>query len=364
MDSKCDVLILTSSFGMGHNSAAKAIREQLEDENPDISIRIVDMLDISNPRTKKAFVDFYRAITRKQPKIYNVFYNIRRDFRSNILDEFMYNIYLKRAGRFIMSVDPKLIISTFPLCSGFVSRVKEKYGLEIPLATSITDVVGSWEWIHTNTNMYFVPCRVVKDKLMDKGIPKDKIRVTGIPVQKQFMMSGGTNREYRQLLIMGGALSNTEKTVRLLEKMNSLSGIKTVVVTAGDASLYGMLSRNVKLDNVEILDYTTEMARFMDESDIIFAKPGGATLFEAINKGIPLVLRNTKVGQEEENLRFVASKGIGILIDDEDSIEAIVLQSLEEPGYLDAMKRNIEEIKGEMRQKDIGIYATEVFSSK
>lgn len=363
MDQTCDVLILTSSFGMGHNSVAKAIQQQLSDENPELKILIKDLLDVSNPVTKTALFEIYRILTRKQPKVYNYFYNMKRDFRYNHLDEFMYNVYLEKVGDYIRSVDPKLIVSTFPLCSGFVSRVKEKYGLDIPLVTSITDVVDSWEWIHSNTDMYFVPCKVVEERLIDKGIPQDKIKITGIPVKKEFLDNDKTKRVTRQLLIMGGTLENTSKTINLLRHLDQLSNVKTIVITGPNKELYRKLTHDENLKSVEVIGYTDEVAKFMDESDLIVTKPGGVTLFEAINKGIPLMLKSTQVGQEEENVRFVVNKGLGLLIDDDDSLERLIVDSLGNTDVLARMKQNIEDMKMEIEPDKIGHYTMELYNS-
>lgn len=360
MDQRCDVLILTSSFGMGHNSAAKAIEEQLNEENPALRITTTDLLDVSNPLTKNAFFEIYRILSRKQPKIYNYFYNLKRDYKNNYLDEMMYNVYLEKVGDYIQEVSPKLIISTFPLCSGFVSRVKERYGLDIPLVTSITDVVDSWEWIHNKTDMYFVPCKVVEEKLMDKGIPQEKIKITGIPVKKEFLENDRQVKKTRQLLIMAGALENTEKTLKLLRSIDQLDHLKTVVITGQNKEMYRKLMKAENLKNVEIIGYTDQVARFMDESDLIVTKPGGATLFEAINKGIPLVLKSTQVEQEEANVNFVVNKGLGMLIDDDNSLEDLLLESLQNREQLDKFRQNIEELRMELEPEKVGQYALEL----
>lgn len=364
MEQTCDVLILTSSFGMGHNSVAKAIQQQLTDENPELRILIKDLLDVSNPVTKTAFFEIYRVLTRKQPKIYNYFYNLKRDFRRNYLDEFMYNIYLEKVGDYIKSVEPKLIVSTFPLCSGFVSRVKEKYGMDIPLVTSITDVVDSWEWIHSNTDMYFVPCKIVEERLIGKGIPQNKIKITGIPVKKEFLDNEKRQGGVRQLLIMGGALENTTKTINMLRHLDQLGSVKTIVITGPNRDLYRKLTRDENLKNIEVIGFTDEVARFMDESDLIVTKPGGVTLFEAINKGIPLVLKSTRVGQEEENVRFVVNKGLGLLIDDNDSLEKLIMDSLGNSDNLARMKRNLEDLRMEIEPDKVGQYTLELYNSQ
>lgn len=357
---KSDILILTTAFGLGHNSVAKAIYEQLMIENPKLKVDIIDLLDVSNPKSKDLFFDVYTLLTKKHPNIYNHFYKIKKDVENNYLDGVMYNIYLKKVANFIIESEAKLIISTFPLCSGFVSRVKEKYNLNIPLITSITDVVDSWEWIHNNTDLYFVPCKVVEDKLIDKGIPNDKIKITGIPVKNEFLNQAKKPKDYKQVLIMGGAMEKIGLTVDVLKALDGVSNLKTVVITGNNKVLYDKLKKAGKLNNVEVLGFTTEIARLMDDSDVLVTKPGGATLFEAINKGIPMVLKNSKVGQEEENIKFIKDKGIGILLEDDEDIEEALLKSLSDENHLNEIKKNIEDIRMEIEPDKVGKYVLEL----
>lgn len=357
MSGQSNILVLTSSFGMGHDSVANAIREQLMEENKYLNVIVKDILEISTPKTKEYFFDLYYLLTKKHPNIYNVIYNIKKDTQDNFIDEAIYNLFLKKVAEYIQEVDPQIIISTFPLCSGFVSRAKEKYNLNIPLITTITDVVDSWEWIHNNTDLYFVPCKIIEDKLVSKGIEKDRIKITGIPVKKDFLTpKEEKDGQYRQLLIMGGAMDKVKITSELLEKFDKMDNIKTVVITGNNKALYDELSAVGSYKNVEILGYTTEIAKLMDDADIIVTKPGGATLFEAINKGVPMVLKRSMVGQEEENIKFIKDTGIGILMDKDDSLDDVIQKSLNDLENLDQIKRNIEEIKTEMEPHKIGRY--------
>lgn len=357
---KCDVLILTSAFGNGHISVASAIQEQLLEEQPNLTITTEDIMDISTPKVKNIFFDTYTLLTRSHPSIYNFFYKIKKDIPNNYMDEIIYNIYLKRVGDYIENCKPKLIVSTFPLCSGFVSKVKEKYGIDVPLITAITDVVDSWEWIHNKTDMYFVPCKRVGEKLVLKGIEQDKIRITGIPVKKEFLDADRNQKNFRQVLIMGGAMDKLGLNPELLEKLNNIPNTKTIVVTGKNKEMFNRLTRTGEFDNVEILGYTKDVARLMDESDLVVTKPGGVTLFEAINKGIPVLLKSSMVGQEEENVNFIKTAGIGILIEGEGSLYNQVENALNNPESLMSLRRNIEEIKTEIEPRKLGEYALEL----
>lgn len=366
MSEKQNILVLTSSFGMGHDSVANAIKEQLVEENHDLNVIVKDILEISTPKTKEYFFDLYYLLTKKHPRFYNVIYNIKKDTPQNFVDEAMYNLFLKKVYGYIQQVNPQIIISTFPLCSGFVSRVKEKYHLNIPLITTITDVVDSWEWIHNNTDLYFVPCKVIENKLMSKGIDKDRIKITGIPVKRDFLtpkdesLNPDKDITYKQLLIMGGAMDKIKITAEILEKFDKMENIKTVVITGNNQALYEELHAIGDYKNVEVLGYTTEIARLMDDSDIIVTKPGGATLFEAINKGIPMVLKRSMVGQEEENIKFIKDTGIGILMGQDEDLNEVVQRSLSDEVDLDQIKKNIEEVKMEIEPHKIGRYILEL----
>lgn len=357
---KCDVLILTSAFGNGHISVASAIREQLLEEQPNLRVTTEDIMDISTPKVKNIFFDIYTILTKSHPSIYNFFYKIKKDIPNNFFDEIIYDIYLKRVGDYIESCNPKLIVSTFPLCSGFVSKVKEKYGIDVPLITSITDVVDSWEWIHNKTDMYFVPCKHVGEKLVLKGIEQDKIRITGIPVKKEFLDADRNQKSFRQVLIMGGAMDKLGLNPELLEKLNNIPNTKTIVVTGKNKEMFNRLTRSGEFDNVEILGYTKDVARLMDESDLVVTKPGGVTLFEAINKGIPVLLKSSMVGQEEENVNFIKTAGIGILIEGDGSLFSQVENALNNPESLMSLRKNIEEIQTEIEPRKLGEYALEL----
>ncbi len=360
MNTKHDVLILTSAFGFGHNSVARAIQEQLLESDPNLNIVIEDIMDIASPKTKNVYFNIYKTLTKSHTSLYNFFYKIKKDVPNNMLDTAMYNLYLERVGKYIKRNNPNLIISTFPLCSGFVSKVKEKYDLSVPLITSITDVVDSWEWIHNNTDMYFVPCRVVEDKLIEKGIDREKIRITGIPVKKDFLKSDRKNKDYRQVLIMGGAMDKVGLNSDVLSKFDAMSGVKVIVVTGHNKDLYDRLSKDSGYENIEVLGYSDQIAQLMDESDLVVTKPGGVTLFEAINKGIPVVLKESGVGQEKENVRFIQSTGIGILLDGEDCLHEQVAGTLEDPQALNVLRQSMEDLRMEIEPEKVGDFALEL----
>ena len=51
------ILIFTGAFGMGHNSAAEAIKEEILKEKPDATVIIIDIIEYIFPRLSKLVYD-------------------------------------------------------------------------------------------------------------------------------------------------------------------------------------------------------------------------------------------------------------------------------------------------------------------
>lgn len=127
-----------------------------------------------------------------------------------------------------------------------------------------------------------------------------------------------------------------------------------------NAQLYKKLNRYGPFKNIEVIGFSNEIASLMEASDLVVTKPGGATLFEAINKGVPVVLKRSKVGQEEENLKFIEDHGLGVLIEDEDNLETIIAGMVFDDERLEQVEKNLEELRAEFDSEMTGKYILEL----
>lgn len=78
------------------------------------------------------------------------------------------------------------MIATHPLCARMVSRWKGETGSALPLITCVTDLSSHSEWIHKYTDCYLVGSNDIRSRLAAKGVDRDIICVTGIPVRCEF----------------------------------------------------------------------------------------------------------------------------------------------------------------------------------
>lgn len=355
------VLILTASFGLGHNSVARAIKDQLEAYTEEYRVEIIDAFEVLTPSLKQKYEGLYKLLTEKYPEIYNYVYDMRKNAEDTIFDNLFYEMHKGRLYKYLEQEEPEMIISTFPMCSGILSKIKSKLTKETPMITVVTDVVDSWEWLHDDTDMYFVPTHEIKEKLIQKKIDANRIKVTGIPVRKEFLDTKKDRNQIKQVLVMASAMNKMGLTHETLYRIDQLDKIKLIVVTGSNKKLYKSLTNN-NFKNIEILGFTNDMAHLMETSDLIITKPGGVTLFEAINMEIPLVIKDSGIGQEQANVDYVKENEIGIYIDEDTDILKLFEDELITESVIERIRNNIKRIKESIQPKKIAEYSMELIA--
>lgn len=369
MLNKCDILILTAKFGAGHVSVSNALKEHIHACDQTIKIDVADMHEIMHPKSYKGIYRSYEFMVRHLPKIYNQYYFGKENFsKLQKLDTASHG-NLKKLARFLEEKAPKLVISTFPLCTGYMSKYKETYNSDLPLLTCITDVVDNSEWLYDGNDIYFVAGECVKDSLIKKGISEDKIYITGIPVRGRFLKKEDRDNLKRRLgflesdriiLMMGGGLGLFPKGEDFYEWLGTLKSIKVIVLTGRNEKLYEKLS-SLDVENIMVYKQTDKVAEYMRISDVLVGKSGGITLFEAIASTLPIIVYKPILGQEIKNCQYIQEKQIGIVVHHLEQLKESLLQVLNESVTRKQMVSNLEELQNVIQMSLLGMKITEIY---
>ena len=65
------VLILTGKFGMGHYSVSEAIKEEINNKDSKIEVKIVDIIDYLMPSASKVIYKSFNTLVTKWSNLYN-----------------------------------------------------------------------------------------------------------------------------------------------------------------------------------------------------------------------------------------------------------------------------------------------------
>lgn len=334
------VLILTASFGDGHNQVAYAVQEALEKRGA--TTKVVDYLEWIHPILRKFTKVGLAQSVKKLPALYGAFYRYMSSPRSSPLNRKLNHLGQTKMRDCIDEFHPNVIACTFPTPIGVISELLAEGLTSIPVAAILTDYTAHRQWVHDITDVYFTATEEVKQELMGFGVPKDSIEVTGIPLRTVFSRPVHRNmwRQKHKLktnqplvLIMGGGeglfTSDCEYIV-------SDDRAQFVIVCGRNHRLYKRMQR-LESERVKVLGYVENIHEWMGMSDIAITKSGGITVTEAMSIGLPMLLFHPIPGQEEKNAEFAVKTGAAVLVHDVTSVRDFLDEVERTPSCLTAM---------------------------
>jgi len=314
------VLILSCNTGEGHNSSAKAIKTYMDCLGLDSEIK--DTLSTAST-----------TISNRVSKAYNysirgsLFYNLYSigDFVSTHLTRvkspiyYANSLYADKLYQYICRYDYDAIIAVHLFAAESLTAIKRKYKLSIPTLFVMTDYTCIPFINETELDMYAIPHQDLIDEFVNSGIPREKIIVTGIPVNNTEISL--PKKEARELanytfrwsdsqgywfMIMGGSMGfgNIAQLLTALCKRVTTSD-RIICICGKNSEQQTSVSRQfAEFQQVKVLGYTDKVPLLMDCCDVLFSKPGGITSTEAIIRNIPLIHTAPIPGLEDKNAQF------------------------------------------------------------
>ena len=332
-----NILILTGRFGMGHLSAANALREQLAQDGHRADV--VDLFEYAQPKLAPAMYWWFNVLVTRG----GVFYNLYHDLTANDPGEGRGDILLEGLDALLDEYAPDVVVSTHPVCSAAVARYKGEGPSELPLVTCVTDVTCHSEWIHAGTDCYLVAEEAVRQGFIAKGVDPRTIAVSGIPVSGRFRPARRDGSQRRELLIMGGGLGLMPRRDSFYQALNALPGVHTTILTGRNEKLFHRL--NGKYANIEAVPFTNEVEKYMARAHLMLSKPGGITCFEAIAARLPILAWQPFLKQEQENADFLVRRGMArIVAKEESACLSAIWETIYDDEALSSMERSMDEV--------------------
>lgn len=316
-----DALILSCGTGGGHNSAGRAIEQELTARGH--SVTFLDPYLLSGQRTSAAVSGTYISVAQKAPSLFGAVYALggavsRIPGRSPVY-------YVNRGMSGILEkylsehpCDAIVMPHLFP--AEIITNMKRR-GMRVPatyfIATDYTCIPFTAE---TDCDCYIIPAQLLTEEFVSCGIPRERVMPLGIPVRREFAQAGdrdgararlGLDPEKLYILVAGGSIGagNLNETVGTLLKHYREARI--IVVCGSNRALYDGLRRDYG-GKCALLGYTSDIADYMRASDIFISKPGGLSSTEAAVIGTALVHVTPIPGCETRNMAFFSENGMSV----------------------------------------------------
>ena len=361
-------LILSVTAGEGHNSTAKAIREDLEKH--DASAEILDTFEYISPEFAKLLADGYLFVTEKAQGMYRIGYRMAEKRKVNEkLDviRLVSKTLSKDLVEYINSDSRDVVIFTHPFAGMLLDTMKKKKLINKRTVGILTDFTFHPFWEDCTANDYVVvPNRLLLPQAKAKGFREDQILPFGIPIHPKFRGTGceaetptenrekarieareklGLDRDVNTLLVMGGSMGygNMEELVRRIDGIDTERPFQMIAVAGRNEPAKIALDRLAENARHKLLvtGFVDYVSTLMDAADCIITKPGGLTTSESLAKTLPMIIVNPIPGQEERNTEFLLNNGCAMAASKTVPIEECIYQLLLSDVRLDAMRECI-----------------------
>jgi len=346
------LLLLSVSAGAGHVRAADAIAAAAEAAPVAHQTLHLDLLSLVPREFKKLYGEQYIKLVEKLPQLWSYLYSKTdrpsRDSWVGRLKRTAEKVNTRKLNAEIGKFAPDAIVCTHFLPAELLSRQKGKGKALPPLWVQVTDFDVHALWVHEHVDHYCVASDEVAFRLADRGVPRGKIHVTGIPVMPQFAAPldratcaqelGVSAGKFTVLMMAGGAGIGglDDLAARLLRLPDDL---QLIALAGRNAELLKRLQTLAKKHPGKLfpLGFTTTVERVMTAADLVITKPGGLSVSECLAKARPMLLISPIPGQEERNADYLLEAGAAIKAVDGATLEFKLARLLAAPERLRAM---------------------------
>ena len=310
------ILILSSSFGEGHNSAAKNLAQALKGQ---ARVEILLPNETAQKQLHKILRWAYLKIITHFPSLWKAIYRYtdKQDLSQESLGflrktrQFLY--------RFLDEKQPDLVVCTYPLHPYLLDDYNKRTARPLPHNTIITDSLFiNKSWKCSQTGHFFLTDTETQSRLIQDGLEPSRLHVTGFAVSPRFAsLSPLKETDWQKesppkvLYFANRGKKATQREVKTILQSHPTLEL-TVILGKKTRSLYPLL-RPFKQEfgsRLKIKGWTQKVPELLCSHHLLIGKAGGATTHECLAAATPLLVNHFLYGQEEGNLELLTSLGM------------------------------------------------------
>ena len=351
------ILVLSVSAGNGHVRAAQALVATAEQQWPDCSAVHVDAMAHVAPGFRKVYTDWYIQLVNRAPEVWSYLHqksdSTPHTATSQRLRRGIERLSTTALLREIHRQRPDAIVCTHFLPAELLMREQNRGRIGCPVWLQVTDFDLHNMWIVPGMAGYFAATEEVAFRMRARGLPADRVHVTGIPVMPAFSQPDapalardacvsalGLDPARRVLLMVSGG-AGVGDLPSMVRRVLALQGadFQVIAVAGRNAAAHAALQELERAHpgRLRAIGFTGEMEKLMAAADLVVTKPGGLTISECLALGRPMLLASPIPGQEEHNAGYLMEEGAAWLAYDAIGLEYKVARLMAMPAKVEAM---------------------------
>lgn len=351
------IIIFYSSIGHGHISAARAIQDEINRQDPAARVLLQDIRMFMPRVWRRIDEKLYWFIAKNCLECFESLFRSMQVQGNHVPSlSVLPNDYPEdKVLAYLVSEAPDAVLTTHYGAAQVLGTLRERGCL---LNTRIgwlhTDFFeGYFPRISSRIDRTFVAHAEIESRWLAAGVPADKVVNSGMPVRIPADDTGSCEKEVKQLglatdaptLLLTGGSEGAIDYIDVVENVARYcrDPVQIIAVcgtnTRQRALLTEVQERLPPQITVKVFGLIPQhkMVLYMRAADLLITKAGGMTPAEAFAVGIPTVLLNSVSGHERENATMLVRLGLAELATEASQVGKIVLSLLAEPSKRDKM---------------------------
>ena len=316
------ILILTIPHGAAHQRVAAALNKALHEIQPELTIEIIDAL-AHCARWFRAYYDSYEIPLKYWPGLWG-WIEGKQHSHTATGPGWLYCLGGKGLFRFMEQFDPDIVIATEVGTCELAAMHKRERRARYFLVGATAGVDVDRPWAQKEVDLYPIMPGDVAAQLEEAGVPPAKILPCGVPIDPAFgslpdrvqvRARLGVEQSTPMVLVLfgGGGHGKPRQIVAELEKV--ASPFQAVFITGRNQRMEEELRRHSQDEpRFRVLGWVNNMHEWLAAADLLVSKPGGMTITEAINSGVPLLALNPLPGAEVRACALIEKWGVGFWV--------------------------------------------------
>jgi processive 1,2-diacylglycerol beta-glucosyltransferase len=349
------ILILTASYGSGHVAAARTLAAAFRQAGARVTVAD-HFSELVHPAFARATQALYSWILRRTPPLWGLAYGLGDRLASDSPLTFgVTRVGARGLGRLLRQIEPDAVVTVHATPSAVMSALVEAGERVPPHTTVVTDFVAHSQWMARHVDRYCVAADEVKHEFVARGLPRERIAVTGVPVRRVFERPFDRLAARRMfdlspdlpvVLAMAGSYGSLGKLADVTRALLGASApLQGIVVTGLDEQLRADLNRLTRGTRVRTFGYVRHVRALMAAADLLVTKAGGMTLAEAMAAELPLLTFGSLPGQERQNERFASRAGIALSARSRGDLRALIDRALTAPAVLEQLRTRMRRLR-------------------
>lgn len=335
------ILILTASIGEGHDLPARALAEGIAGEDPGAQVEIVDALAIVGGLVERIVLGSSRFDSVSGSRLFDLEFKLITEVPPTrwLAGALIARPASRRIGRFVATVAPDVVVSTYPGATEALGRMRTQGRLGVPAVSAITDLAALRYWAHPAVDLHMITHPESAEEVHQMA-PGSKVAcVRGLtdpdfykprdPAQARRAL--GLQADGPIVVVSGGGWA-----------VGDLEGATEVALGEPAVTVVCLCGRNEEIrtrlaqhfsreSRVVVLGFTDRMSDLLAAANVLIHSTAGLTVLEALIRGCRVVSYGWGRAHVRVNNKAFVRHGLAEVAGTRDELRAALRRALSDP---------------------------------